>query len=176
MTFRGGSSGAQSQTTGTNEDATAVSGAGAKSAWIRRLISPTTCGNLNEKTISHGRKIKMAETVLYDLSECCQFNTPSVGGQKQAILKVFTNHPRTWVTVDELERVSGSTRVATHINNLRDDYEIETQIKPSGRRALYRFMGSRASRRVLKPHCKTCYCRPENIGPEQLEMILEETR
>ena len=92
------------------------------------------------------------------------------GGQRQAVMLTLSNHVRRWVSVGFLEGESGSTRVAAIIDKIRDDFEVEMRRNPNGRRAQYRLVGRRTEMRVMKPHCGTCYCRPENISPEQMEM------
>ncbi len=65
-----------------------------------------------------------------------------------------------------LEQVSGSKRVASRIDELRDDWEIETSKSVAGT-AIYTLISRRWEARKKKAHCSTCHCFPvTNEVPE----------
>lgn len=63
-----------------------------------------------------------------------------------------------WVTVDLLEEWSKAKRVASRIDELRDDWEIDMRKNPISKRADYRLVGKLTEPRERKPHCETCRC------------------
>tara|TARA_S200002703_G_C3782160_1_gene241019 strand:+ start:870 stop:1268 length:399 start_codon:yes stop_codon:yes gene_type:complete len=69
-----------------------------------------------------------------------------------------------------LESASGSKRVASRIDELRDEFEIETSKYKGG--ATYRLVGRRWEARTKKPHCSTCNCFPKPVPQEQGRMEL----
>jgi hypothetical protein len=70
-----------------------------------------------------------------------------------------------------LEAISGSKRVASRIDELRDEWEIETTKMRDGT-AAYRLIGRRWEARTKKPHCSTCNCFPKPVPQEQGRMEL----
>ncbi len=72
-----------------------------------------------------------------------------------------------------LESASGSKRVASRIDELRDEFEIETSKYKGG--ATYRLIGRRWEKRQRKPHCSTCFCNKleaQEPPPNQTRMPL----
>lgn len=72
--------------------------------------------------------------------------------------------PPMYSTRGILEIVSGSKRVASRIDELRDGWDIETKRMHSGM-AAYRLIGRRTEPREKKAHCTTCYCFTKPAGP-----------
>jgi hypothetical protein len=68
------------------------------------------------------------------------------------------SNPEGWVTKTDLEWWSGSRRIASRINELRDDYVIDTKYDSKRNEAHYRMRGKRVNPRIKKPHCPTCKC------------------
>lgn len=83
-----------------------------------------------------------------------------------------------WVDVESLEWQSKAKRVASRIDELRDDWEIETRKNPVTKRAMYRLVGKRTELRERKAHCETCTCRePEPTWwGQDLEVPVEQAR
>ena len=95
-------------------------------------------------------------------------------GQKREILRLLglpnLLHKKEWWPVEELETFSHSKRVASRIDELRDDWLIETRKNPATKRAMYRLTGKRTEPRPKKPHCETCTCGEPTLE-EQLRAI-----
>lgn len=70
-----------------------------------------------------------------------------------------------------LEAISGSNRVAARIDELRDEWEIETTKMRDGT-AAYRLISRRWQARTKKPHCSTCNCFAKPVPQEQGRMEL----
>ena len=69
-----------------------------------------------------------------------------------------------------LEEVSGSKRVASRIDELRDYWDIETTKLGDGT-AAYKMIGRRWEPRKKKAHCSTCYCfQAESVPDGQIGM------
>jgi hypothetical protein len=75
------------------------------------------------------------------------------------------------VSREALETASGAKRVASRIDELRDEWEIETTKMRDGT-AAYRLIGRRWEARTKKPHCSTCNCFPKPVPQEQGRMEL----
>ena len=68
------------------------------------------------------------------------------------------NNPDGYVSKTDLEWWSGSRRIASRINELRDDYVIDTKYDSKRNEAHYRIRGKRVYPRKKKSHCNTCTC------------------
>lgn len=79
--------------------------------------------------------------------------------------------PPMYSTRGILEIVSGSKRVASRIDELRDDWDIESKRIPGGG-AAYRLIGRRTEPREKKAHCTTCHCfyKPAEVPEGQIGM------
>ena len=77
---------------------------------------------------------------------------------------INTSNPEGWISKTDLEWWSGSRRIASRINELRDDYVIDTKYDSMRNEALYRMRGKRVKPRIKKPHCTTCKCINNNYG------------
>lgn len=74
----------------------------------------------------------------------------------------------------QLEDASGSQRIASRIDELRDEYEIKSSRSVAGT-AIYEVIGRRWEARTKRPHCKTCAChkmQPVQQPPNQTRMPL----
>ena len=69
-------------------------------------------------------------------------------GQKRVILGRLMAHVTEWVTVELLEEWSRAKRVASRIDELRDDWLIKTRKNPTTKRAMYRLVGKRTEPRA----------------------------
>jgi hypothetical protein len=78
--------------------------------------------------------------------------------QSVAILEYLLISKGTSVTVERLSTVSGAKRVASRIDELRDEWEIETVKNPVTKMASYVLHGRRWEARKKKAHCSTCHC------------------
>jgi hypothetical protein len=78
--------------------------------------------------------------------------------QSVAILEYLLISKGTSVTVDRLSTISGAKRVASRIDELRDEWEIETVKYPATKMASYVLQGRRWEARKKKAHCSTCHC------------------
>ena len=81
------------------------------------------------------------------------------------------NH--SYVSRQALEMESGSRRVASRIDELRDDWDIETKRLSTGS-AAYRLIGRRTEPREKKAHCSTCNCfyKPPEVPAGQIGMAI----
>lgn len=93
--------------------------------------------------------------------------------QAVLILEHLLLYKDTGLSRKYLETASGSKRVASRIDELRDRWEIETQ-KMRGGTATYRLIGRRWEQRKKKPHCSTCHCfyQAEQVPDGQIGMNL----
>jgi len=79
-------------------------------------------------------------------------------GQKKFILHELAVNFGKHVTVERLEEVSGSKRVAARILTLKDDmWDIEMDRQPNRRRGMYRLVGKTSVRQKMR-HCPSCEC------------------
>lgn len=87
--------------------------------------------------------------------------------QSVAILEYLYASKGTGVTVERLETISGAKRVASRIDELRDEWNIETIKNPATKSANYILHGRRWEAREKRSHCVTCTCRSKrNEVPE----------
>ena len=111
-------------------------------------------------------------------------------GQKRLILQALglTVEPSghySWWRVEELEAFSGAKRVASRIDELRNDWRIQTRKNPVTKRAMYKLIRKLTEPREKKPHCHTCCCygAPETAEvredlkslPHPLGLVVSET-
>lgn len=69
------------------------------------------------------------------------------------------NNPDGFVSKTDLEWTSGSRRVASRIDELREHFVIDTKYNAKRKEAFYCVRGERLSPRKKKSHCNTCTCR-----------------
>jgi len=89
-----------------------------------------------------------------------QSDTDRRKGQEIKIFQVLSSRLGEYIDTGDLERFSGTTRVAAHIYTLRKTWLIDSRRAPSGRRAQYALIGKREGPRQKKAHCETCRCAP----------------
>tara|TARA_R100000322_G_scaffold161662_1_gene123840 strand:+ start:863 stop:1291 length:429 start_codon:yes stop_codon:yes gene_type:complete len=98
-------------------------------------------------------------------------------GQKNKILSELiyrknarnynVHNPDGYVSKTELQWASGSQRIASRIDELRDDYVIDTKYNFKSKEAYYCLRGKRVKPRIKRSHCKTCTCNSNvNKQPE----------
>lgn len=58
----------------------------------------------------------------------------------------------------ELERKSGSRRVASRIHDLREYFEIDSWRDDRTKESVYQFKQVRETPRITRGHCRTCSC------------------
>lgn len=91
--------------------------------------------------------------------------------QSVLILEMLAGARDEYIPRRALEVGSGSQRVASRIDELRDEWDIETR-KYSDGTAAYKLIGRRWEARTKKPHCSTCNCFPKPVPQEQGRMEL----
>lgn len=75
-------------------------------------------------------------------------------------------------TRKRLESISGARRVASRIDELRDEWDITTEKSSTGE-AVYRLIGRRWETRKKKAHCTTCYCFSKPEIPEEQATLFD---
>ena len=89
------------------------------------------------------------------------------------VFEVLARRAGEYVPVKLIERATRTLRVAARIDDLRDEWDIETK-RGSDNRAMYRLNG-RQTERVVRQHCKTCTCdlvrvSPTAFGQQEMEL------
>ena len=75
-------------------------------------------------------------------------------------------------TRKQLENISGARRVASRIDELRDEWDITTEKSSTGE-AVYKLIGRRWEARKKKAHCTTCYCFSKAEIPEEQATLFD---